>query len=102
MRRLQHGVKIMLPCMLKSGFRHTGRAFCDHRGNARGFANFFRTQIVAISIASPFAGDHAHAHTKRHALGGALNDLFINSQRAGGEVLKIEVGILAARRKRLA
>ena len=66
-------------------------------GDARGFADLLRAEIVAIGVAGALARDHADADAQRDALGGALDDGFVDADGTGGEVFEVEVGIVAAR-----
>ena len=68
----------------------------DAGGHARGFANLFGAEIVAVGVAGALARDHAHADAQGNALGRALDDGFIDAELAGGEVFEVEVGVLAA------
>ena len=72
----------------------------DAGGHARGLADLLRGQIVAIGVAGALARDHAHADAQRHALRGALHDGFVDADGAGEQVFEIQIGVIAALRKR--
>src|SRR5260370_16207172 len=83
-RGREHGVKISLACFVESGLAHFRRTLGDASCDARGFADFFRTEIVAVGVAGTVARDHAHADAKADALHRALDDGFIDAEAAGG------------------
>jgi len=78
------------------GLAHFRRTLGDASCDARGFADFFRTEIVAVGVAGTVARDHAHADAKGDALHRALDDGFIDAEAAGGEVFEVEIGVVAA------
>ena len=95
--RVQHGIKIVLVRFGKTGFHDGGRTFRDQGRHARGFANLLRAEVVAVGVASALACDHTHTDAHSDAFGGALDDLLINTNGAGGDVFEIQVGVFAAR-----
>ena len=80
------------------------RSLCGAAGNqsrsAGGVQNALRGKIVGIGIAGALAGDHADATSGGNPLRGRLHHGFIHHQRSGRKILKIKVGVVAARRKR--
>ena len=102
MRSLQHGIKIMFAGFLKPRPHNGGGALGDARRHARGLADLFGAEIVAVGIAGAFSRENTHAHAQFHALGGALDDALVHADGTGREVLEIEVGVVAAGGKRLA
>ena len=65
-----------------------------------GVQNLFGTQIVAIGVSGALAGDYADADAERNALRGALDDGFVHADVAGGQILEVQIGVVAAAGKR--
>jgi hypothetical protein len=57
-------------------------------------------KIVRIGIARALTGNHAYTTAGGNALRSRLDHGLIHQQRSGGEIFEIEVGIVAAGRKR--
>ncbi len=102
MGRGEHRIKIVLTRFLETGLHDGRRTFRDVRRDARRFANFLGTQIVAVGVAGALARNDAHADAEAHALGRALDDPFVDADGGGGQIFEIKVGIFAARGERFA
>ncbi len=100
-RRGEHGIQVMAAVFFEPDLFHFRRAARDAGRHARGFADFFGAQVVAVGVAGALARDHAHADAERDALDGALDDGFVDAELAGGEVFEVQVGVIAAGREGL-
>ena len=99
-RRQRHGIQAAGRLLLESGDRRLGRSARDQRRGARGMQNSLRRKIVGVGIAGALSGNDAHAAARRNPLRGGLHQRLIHHQRGRGQVFEIEVGVIAARRKR--
>ena len=57
---------------------------------------FSGREVVAVGVAGALPGDDANADAQGDALGGALDDRFVDADGAGGEVFEVQVGVIAA------
>src|ERR1700722_13294053 len=102
MGRGEHGIKIVLARFLEARLNDGRGTLRDVRCDARRFANFLGTQIVAVGVAGTLTRNDPYADAEAYALGRALDDPLIDTDRRGGQIFEIKVGIFAARGESLA
>ena len=99
-RRQRHGIKIVRRLVGQADDRLLGRAAGNQRRGTRGVQNALLRQIVGVGITSAFTRQHANAAADRNALGGRLHHALVERNRGGSLIFKVEVGEIAASRKR--
>ena len=83
--------------LLEAYRRGLGRAAGDQGCGAGRVQNALRRKIVGVGVAGTFADDYPNAASRRNSLRCRLDHGFIHAQRSRGKILKIKVGIVAAR-----
>ena len=96
------GVKIGGRRFGKALHKLVGRPGGDQRGGAGGVQQAVRVEVVGVGVAGAFAAEHADAAAGADSLAGGFDDLLVHAQRGGRHRLKVQVGIVAAGRERLA
>ena len=98
-RRQRHRIEIVPPVRLQIHDRSLGRAARDQRRRPRRMQNPRRREVVGVGITRPLAADDAHAATGTYALRRRLHHRLIHTQRGRGQVLEVEIGVIATRRQ---
>ena len=75
----QDGVEIALAALFERGLLHLCRTGGDQRRDLRRVPDLLRAQIVAVGVSGALPRDDAYADAERNALGGALDDGFIDA-----------------------
>ncbi len=99
-RRQSYGIQAAGRFLLESSDRRLSGSARDQRRGASGMKNALRRKVVGVGIPSALAGNHAYAAARRNSLRGRLHQRLIHHQRGRGQVFEVEVGVIAARRKR--
>src|SRR5205809_1416648 len=94
-------IKLVSTAFFESLNRLLGWTPGDQGSSACRAQNSLWRQIVGIGVSGAVPGEHPHSASSRNTLGCGLHNGLINADGGGGQVFKIEIGIVAARRERL-
>ena len=99
-RRQAHRIKIVGRLVGEADDGLLGRATGDERRGAGGMQNPLRRKIVGVGVTGAFTGEHANAAAGGNSLGSRLHHALVERNRGGGLIFEVEVGVIAASRKR--
>ncbi len=102
MRSVDHRIKIVLARgSSKPDFTTVAGPLAIRAATRAALRIFSGLRSSLISVAGALAREHTHADAERHAFRGAFNNALVDTDGAGGQIFKIQVGVIAAFIERL-
>ena len=93
-------IKVVSRMLLQIHHRNLGGTLRDQGSRARRVQNPLRRQVIGVGVAGALAGNDANAAARRNSLRSRFDHRFVKAQRGRRHVFEVEVGIVAACRKR--
>ena len=98
----RHRIQVRALRFRKALHRLFGRSAGNQRRGTRGMQQPLGAQVVGVGIAGALAAQHPHPASRACSLTGRLHNLLVNAQRRRRYRFKVQIGVVASGRKRLA